>query len=170
MAGCLVSDVRMPAMSGLELQLRLIERRIFIPMVFITAHGDTAMAVAALKRGAVDFLEKPVTREALLRSVKEAFAQDSRRRLIEDERGVVSARHARLSERELSVMSMVIADWSNKEIARALDISPRTVDHHREHIMAKMEAKSLSELIVMGLITGLKELRLQTGPGAGSST
>lgn len=160
--GCLVTDVRMPYMSGLELQQHLIERRIRIPVVFITGHGDVAMSVTALKRGAVDFLEKPFTATALLQSVADALARDERMRQIEEERGIVQTRYAQLTEREALVMTMVTANRSNKEIARALNISPRTVDHHREHLMAKMHARSLHDLIVMGLLCGVHELRLNT--------
>ena len=159
--GCLLTDVRMPRMSGLELQQHLAERDLHIPIVFMTGHGDVATSVTALKRGAVDFLEKPFGAAALLGSVREALARDAVARQIDNERSLVEARFRLLSERESRVMEMVIAGWSNKEIARGLAISPRTVDHHREHVMTKMEAGSLNDLIVMGLICGLRELRLR---------
>lgn len=159
--GCLVTDVRMPGMSGLDLQQHLSRQAMYIPIVFITGHGDVAMSVQALKRGAVDFLQKPFSSETLVRSVREALSVDARRRRIERERFTVCARYAALSEREARVMTMVIEDWSNKEIARALCISPRTVEHHREHVMKKMEARSLSDLLLMGLICGVRELSLQ---------
>jgi FixJ family two-component response regulator len=160
MAGCLVTDVRMRGMSGLELQQRLIDLKMSIPMVFISGHGDIALSATAFKRGAVDFLQKPFPAASLLEAVREALARDERQRRLAAEKSLVLGRYARLGEREALVMSMVIADWSSKEIARALAISPRTVDHHREHVMSKMEARSLPDLIVMGLLCGVQELSL----------
>jgi len=152
--------VRMPKMSGLELQQHLLDRNLRIPTIFITGHGEVAMSVSAFKRGAVDFLEKPFTTMAILQSVRDALRRDARMRRVETERSVVDARCARLSAREARVMSMVISDWSNKEIARVLDISPRTVDHHRAHMMAKMGARSLADLILMGVVSGREEMNV----------
>lgn len=160
MAGCLVTDVRMRNMSGLELQRRLSDEEMLIPMVFISGHGDVSVSATAFKGGAVDFLQKPFGAAPFLKAVREALARDLHQRRLAEERGLVLARYERLGERETRVMSMVIADYSTKEIARALNISPRTVDHHREHVMAKMEARSLPDLIVMGLLCGAQELSL----------
>jgi FixJ family two-component response regulator len=158
--GCLVLDVRMPAMSGLQLQQALIERRVMIPIIFITGHGDIAMSVTALKRGAVDFLEKPFTEQALMRSVNDALARDGRRRRLEVERATVAERFERLTPREQEVMALVVSDRSNKAIASRLKISPRTVEHHREHVMVKMQAGSLHDLIIMAVLCGVHELHL----------
>jgi FixJ family two-component response regulator len=159
-AGCLVTDVRMRNMTGLELQRHLIEAKMLIPMVFISGHGDVSVSATAFKAGAVDFLQKPFAAAPFLQAVEEALARDRRQRQLAEERSIVLGRYVRLSEREARVMSMVIGDYSTKEIARALRISPRTVDHHREHVMAKMQARSLPDLIVMGLLCGAQELSL----------
>jgi FixJ family two-component response regulator len=169
MPGCLVTDVRLPSMSGLELQQHLLDRNMRIPTIFITGHGEVAMSVSAFKRGAVDFLEKPFTTVAILQSVRDALRRDARLRRAETERSILDARCARLSAREARVMSMVISDWSNKEIARALDISPRTVDHHRAHMMAKMGARSLADLILMGVASGREEMSVHALRGQAPS-
>lgn len=159
--GCLVTDVRMCDMSGLELQRHLAERRMLIPIVMVTGHGDVSLSAIAFKSGAVDFLQKPFAASALLQAVQAALDRDTRQRRDSDERTQVLQRYARLSERESRVMSMVIGDWSSKEIARALGISPRTVEHHREHVMSKMAARSLPDLVVMGVLCGAQELSLR---------
>lgn len=158
--GCLVLDVRMPEMTGLELQQTLDTRGIRIPIVFITGHGDVATSVTAFRRGAVDFLEKPFSDRALLDSVGLALARDARARRIESERVTVVERFERLTPREQEVMALVVSDMSAKEIAAGLRISPRTVEHHREHVMVKMQAGSLHDLIIMAVICGVHELRL----------
>lgn len=158
--GCLVLDVRMPAMTGLELQQVLDARGIRIPIVFITGHGDVATSVTAFRQGAVDFLEKPFSDQALLDSVSHALARDARARHIEGDRATVMARFERLTPREQEIMALVASDLSAKEIAAGLRISPRTVEHHREHVMAKMAAGSLHDLIIMAVICGVHELRL----------
>ncbi|MGH8190157.1 MAG: response regulator transcription factor [Rhodanobacteraceae bacterium] len=158
--GCLITDLRMPGIDGLELQQSLRERRIRIPIVFITGHGDAATAVTALKHGAVDFLEKPFGEKQLLASVQQALEKDARDRELADERHVVMARYATLSPRELEVFALVVSDRPNKAIAQALKISPRTVEHHREHLMLKMQAKSHAELITMAVLCGVYELHL----------
>jgi two-component system, LuxR family, response regulator FixJ len=171
MSGCLVTDVRMRGMTGLELQSRLIEMQMLIPVVFVSGHGDLAVSATAFKRGAVDFLQKPFAAAPFLQAVSEALARDERQRRIADETSLVTRRYESLSKRESRVMAMVIADWSTKEIAKALCISPRTVDHHREHVMSKMAARSLADLIVMGLLCGVQELSLRAlrrPPSAGA--
>lgn len=157
---CLVLDVGLPDLDGLKLQEILAEKNDPIPIVFVTGHGDVPTSVAALRNGAIDFLEKPVSDKALLKSVGEALAWDRRRREIERQKVGVTQKFRRLTARERQVMAMVVADKSSKEIARDLGISPRTVEHHRAHIMRKMRAGSLNELIIMAVICGVRELRI----------
>ena len=159
-AGCLVADIRLPRMSGLELQETLAERRVPIPIVFVTGHGDVAMAVTALKRGAVDFLEKPFAEKALLASVELALAHDRKARSSETERALIMARFAQLTAREREVFALVVAERSAKQIAAELSISPRTAEHHREHVMAKMGAASWHELFSIAVVGCLHEPRL----------
>ena len=158
--GCLITDLRMPDIDGLELQSRLAQRHIRLPIIFITGHGDASKAVAALKAGAVDFLEKPFSEAALLRSVKLALDKDANDRRLYDEQAVVRNRFAHLSPREQEVFTLVVSDLPSKEIARRLMISPRTVEHHREHLMLKMQARSLTELVTMAVLCGVRELHL----------
>jgi two-component system, LuxR family, response regulator FixJ len=157
---CLVLDIRMPDVDGLELQRLLAAQNDPIPIVFVTGHADVSTSVMALRNGAVDFLEKPVDGDELLRSVEQALAHDRRRRESEMQRSAVMRRFATLTVRERQIMKLVASDNSSKEIARELDISPRTVEHHRAHIMRKMNAASLNELIIMAVICGVRELRL----------
>jgi two-component system response regulator FixJ len=158
--GCLITDLRMPDIDGLELQSRLAQRQIRLPIIFITGHGDARNAVAALKGGAVDFLEKPFSEQALLRSVGQALDKDANDRRLSGEQAIVRNRFAHLSQREHEVFSLVVSDLPSKEIARRLKISPRTVEHHREHLMLKMQARSLTELITMAVLCGVRELHL----------
>jgi two-component system, LuxR family, response regulator FixJ len=157
---CLVLDISMPDVDGLELQRLLAAQNDPIPIVFVTGHADVSTSVMALRNGAVDFLEKPVDGDELLRSVEQALAHDRRRRESEMQRSAVMRRFATLTVRERQIMKLVASDNSSKEIARELDISPRTVEHHRAHIMRKMNAASLNELIIMAVICGVRELRL----------
>jgi FixJ family two-component response regulator len=157
---CLVLDVGLPDLDGLKLQELLAERNDPIPIIFITGHGDVPTSVTALRNGAIDFLEKPVSDKALLKSVGEALAWDRRRRELEQRKVGVTHKFRRLTTRERQVMAMVVADKSSKEIARDLGISPRTVEHHRAHIMRKMQASSLNELIIMAVICGVRDLKI----------
>lgn len=159
--GCLITDLRMPDIDGFELQKSLLERQIRLPVIFITGHGNMAAAVTALKNGAIDFLEKPFSEKQLLDSVAQALDRDLRDRELAREQAVVKQRYARLTPRERQVYSLVVSDRPNKDIAHALKISPRTVEHHREHLMLKMQANSLAELITMAVLCGIHELRLQ---------
>lgn len=159
--GCLITDLRMPNIDGFELQKSLLERQIRLPVIFITGHGNMAAAVTALKNGAIDFLEKPFSEKQLLDSVEQALDRDLRNRELATGQAVVKQRYARLTPRERQVFSLVVSDRPNKDIARALKISPRTVEHHREHLMLKMQANSLAELITMAVLCGIHELRLQ---------
>ncbi len=154
-SGCLVLDIRMPEMSGLELQEALVARGFNIPIIFITGHGDVPMSVKAMKRGAVDFLEKPFDDETLISCVRQALAQDARTRRIEAQNSTVAVRFSRLTEREQEVMGLVVAGRSNKEIAQKLQCSHRTVEVHRSRLMAKMEAHTLPELVSMAAVCGL---------------
>ncbi len=153
--GCLILDVRMPQISGLELQQILGDRQIRIPIIFITGHGDVQMSVKAMKAGAVDFLEKPFDDETLIHCVREALEQDARARRIEAHNSFVAMRYSRLTEREQEVMRLVVAGCSNKEIALKLRCSHRTIEVHRSRLMVKMEAHTLPELVSMGAICGL---------------
>ena len=158
--GCLITDLRMPDIDGLELQRRLAQQQIRLPIIFITGHGDAGKAVAALKGGAIDFLEKPFSEQALLRSVRLALDKDANDRRLSGEQAIVRNRFAHLSPREHEVFTLVVSDLPSKEIARRLKISPRTVEHHREHLMLKMQARSLTELVTMAVLCGVRELRL----------
>lgn len=157
---CLVLDVSLPDVSGLEIQQQLAERGDPLPIVFITGHGDVSTTVAALKNGAFHFLEKPVDDEELLHSVGEALQWHRRRRESEQQHAGVHQKFETLTARERQIMSMVVRDNSSKQIARELGISPRTVEHHRAHIMKKMDATSLNELVIMSVICGIRELSL----------
>jgi len=150
--GCLVLDVRMPGMSGLELQTRLNERGIFLPVIFMTGHGDVPMAVRAMKSGAVDFLSKPFSHQELLDLVQGALKGEAEQREREDERRMVLDRLRRLTPREEEVMELVVEGQANKVIANRLGISQRTVEIHRSQVMQKMEAASLAELVRMVLL------------------
>ncbi|MDT0636274.1 response regulator transcription factor [Spectribacter hydrogenooxidans] len=158
--GCLLTDLRMPDMDGLKLQRTMRERRMYLPILFVTGHGDVAAAVDALKAGAFDFLEKPIREKRLLDSVAQALEQDARNRELYREKAVVTERYACLSPRERQVLQLVVSDLSNKEVARQLRISPRTVEHHRDRVMLKMQAHSLTELITMAVLCGAHELHL----------
>lgn len=150
-AGCLVLDVRMPGMSGLELQEHLMRQNIHIPAVIITGHGDVPMAVRAMKAGAVDFIEKPFNDEALLDAIRRAIAYEEQQRSQQSEHLQIQQRLAHLTPREHEVMEMVTEGKSNKEIANALGVSAKTIEAHRARVMEKMQAGSLAELVRMAL-------------------
>jgi len=150
-AGCLLLDVRMPGMSGLELQEYLIEHQIEIPVIIITGHGDVHMAVRAMKSGAVDFIEKPFNDEMLLDAIRNALTLDDRRRETRAAKAAIAERLEQLTPREHEVMEMVTAGRSNKEIANVLGVSAKTVEAHRARVMEKMQAGSLAELVRMAI-------------------
>lgn len=150
-SGCLVLDVRMQGMSGLELQEYFLEQHINIPIIIITGHGDVPMSVRAMKSGAVDFIEKPFNDELLLESIRNALALDAKQRAHQAERAEVASRLAQLTPREHEVMEMVTAGKANKEIASSLGVSAKTVEAHRARVMEKMEASSLAELVKMAI-------------------
>jgi two-component system response regulator FixJ len=153
-AGCLITDVRMPDMTGLELLQQLRGKGIKLPVIVITGHGDIPLAVEAMKCGALDFIEKPFAEESILRAVR--AAQDRTKRLgpRSDEEAQLASRLASLSERERQVLEGLVSGQANKIIAHELGISPRTVEVYRANLMTKMQAKSLSELIRMTLAVG----------------
>ena len=153
-AGCLLLDVRMPGMSGLDLQVHLARQDSRLPVIIITGHGDVAMAVKAMKSGAVDFIEKPFHDEELLKSIRSALDYDEEQRTLQSQRAEIAARLVELTPREHEVMEMVTDGKANKEIATALGVSAKTVEAHRARVMDKMRANSLAELVRMALIAG----------------
>ena len=144
---CIVSDIRMPGMSGLDLLHRLKERRGAAPLILITAVGDIAMAVSAVKNGAFDFIEKPFEESRLLAGIRTAVALRRQQASDAGEVEKLRSRFDMLSTRQRQVMELVVAGMSNKEIAYRLDISHKTVENHRAWLMERMDAKSLAELV-----------------------
>lgn len=149
MVGCLVLDVRMPGMSGLQLQQHLTKQQHALPIIFITGHGDIPMAVRAMQAGAKYFLEKPFEDQLLLDYVNEALALDKENQQARLRLTTIRARIANLTDRETEVMDLVIHNHSNKEIAEKLGVSIKTVEFHRSHMMDKMHASSLIDLLNM---------------------
>ena len=145
--GCLILDVRMPGMSGLELQSKLIAEGINIPVIIISGHGDVPMAVQAIKAGAVDFIEKPFRDQVLLDNIQRAVELDAQARCEQSGRYDVEAKLALLTPREQGVMDLLITGKSNKTVAYELGISQKTVDFHRVHILEKMGVDSVVELV-----------------------
>jgi FixJ family two-component response regulator len=153
--GCIILDVRMPGMSGLELQDELNRRGAIIPVIFITGHGDVPMAVEAMQHGAVDFLQKPFSDKDLTDRIQRAIATDIRNRTLLGQKDRVRARLAALTRREMQVLQLVTLGKSNKVVAADLGVSQRTVEIHRAHLMEKMEATSLAHLVRMTMIAGM---------------
>jgi two-component system response regulator FixJ len=153
-SGCVITDVRMPGMSGIDLLRRLKEMGIGLPVIVITGHGDVPLAVEAMKFGAVDFLEKPFDDDVLLASVRSALDRSEASAQLETERAEIRARIALLTNREHEVLDGLVAGHPNKIIAFDLKISPRTVEIYRANVMTKMKAASLSELVRMALVAG----------------
>ncbi len=149
--GCLITDIRMPDMDGLELQQELVNRRVELPVIIVTGHGDVPLAVRAMKAGAIDFIEKPFDDELLLASVRRAFTEGQRTRMDTALADMAKERIAALTPRERQVLEYLVAGRPNKVIAYELDISPRTIEIHRAHLMDKMQAHSLSELVRMAI-------------------
>jgi two-component system, LuxR family, response regulator FixJ len=152
---CVISDVRMPGLSGIDLLRRLKELGIGVPVIVVTGHGDVPLAVEAMKFGAVDFLEKPFDDEILLASVRSALQQHAGQARRQAERSEIEKRLVALSPRERDVLDGLVAGNANKRIAFDLGISARTVEIYRANLMAKMKAESLSELVRMALIAGI---------------
>ncbi len=147
--GCLLLDIRMPGMSGLELQAELKRRKVDLPVIILTGHGDVKVAVHAMKAGAVDFIEKPFNNELLLQSIQNAIAGSLRSGSIRIRRQEIMQRLGALTTRERQVLDLVAAGETNKGVARHLGISEKTVEIHRAKVMEKMRAKSLAELVKM---------------------
>jgi two-component system response regulator FixJ len=154
-SGCVITDVRMPEISGIELLRKVRELDLGLPVIVMTGHGDVALAVEAMKIGAADFLEKPFDDEVMLASVRAALGRQEQDAEREAERAELHERLAALSAREREVLEGLVAGRQNKTIAFDLGISPRTVEIYRANVMDKMRAGSLSELVRMALTAGL---------------
>jgi two-component system response regulator FixJ len=154
--GCLIADIRMPGMDGLELQRRLVEQSLPFPLIVVTGHGDVPLAVRAMKAGALDFIQKPFAAKAILESTKNAMTQVAEPQQLDALEVAAKARVDSLSRREREVLQGLLSGLPNKSIAYELGISPRTVEVHRGRVMQKMGARSLSELVRLGLAAGLQ--------------
>ncbi|MEM8781445.1 MAG: response regulator [Planctomycetota bacterium] len=154
MAGCVVADLRLPGMSGLEMVEALIERGVRLPVMMITGHGDVSAAVRAFKNGCIDFIEKPFSDKALLERIDRAIDLDFELREQRGQLATIQERLATLTVRESQVMSMVVVGKLNKQIAAELNLSHKTVEVHRAHVMTKMGAASLAELVRMAAAVG----------------
>lgn len=154
-AGCLLLDVRMPGVSGLELQEGLRTRGIELPIIFMTAYADVATSVRAMKAGAFDFVEKPFNDQLLLEAVHRALRQDAQRRTVRHDRETIVQRIRSLTSRERQVLERVVAGRTNREIAEEWGISEKTVKIHRGRVMEKMQADSLAELVLLAQYGGV---------------
>jgi two-component system, LuxR family, response regulator FixJ len=154
-ASCVITDVRMPEMSGIDLLRRLKELKIDVPVIVITGHGDVPLAVEAMKVGASDFLEKPFDDEVLLASVRSALKRQDGEKRRNSGRTEIENKLTTLSNRERDVLNGLVAGRANKQIAYDLGISPRTVEIYRANLMNKMQAGSLSDLVRMALLAGI---------------
>jgi FixJ family two-component response regulator len=152
--GCLVLDIRMPGMSGLELQQKLNEKHSILPIIFITGHGDVPMAVEAMQAGAVDFIQKPFRDQDLIDRINQALEKDAANRAALGERNDIRRRLETLTPREREVLDLVVHGKANKVIAGDLKLSQRTVEIHRARVMEKMQASSLAHLVRMVLEVG----------------
>ena len=144
---CVVADVRLPGLSGIELQRELKHRQAALPVILITGHGDIPMAVAAVKEGAFDFIEKPFDDEQLVRAIAAAAAHASSQTIADQERAEIAARLRELSPRQREVMDLVVQGLASKQIAARLGISPRTVESYRAWVMERMEAHNIADLV-----------------------
>ncbi|WP_454817275.1 response regulator FixJ [Labrys neptuniae] len=152
--GCVITDIRMPEIDGIELLRRLNTAAVHLPVVVMTGHGDVPLAVEAMKLGAMDFLEKPFEDERLVNVLHTAFEQSTRATKVATDTRELAARLASLSPRERQVMNGLVAGLSNKMIAKDYDISPRTVEVYRANVMTKMQAGSISELVKLAIRSG----------------
>jgi len=150
--GCIVLDIRMPGMSGMELHRHLVEQHATMPVIFVTGHGDVPMAVEAMHKGAFDFIQKPYRDQDLLDRINQALAWDEEHRSQEDRKRELLERSQSLTPREREVMECVVRGLANKVIAMDLDLSQRTVEIHRARVMEKMHARSLAELVRMSMV------------------
>jgi two-component system response regulator FixJ len=166
-SGCIITDVRMPDISGIDLLRRLKELKVFLPAIVITGHGDVPLAVEAMKLGAADFLEKPFDDEAMLAAVRSALTRGDNERHRETERAEINERLASLSNRERDVLNGLVVGQANKQIAFELGISPRTVEIYRANLMSKIQARSLSELVRMALTAGILSSAAPEAPPQG---
>ncbi|MEZ5540087.1 MAG: response regulator FixJ [Pseudomonadales bacterium] len=146
-SGCLVLDIRMPGMSGLELQEKLSQMDCILPIIFITGHGDVPMAVKAIKAGAADFVQKPFRDQDLIDRIREVLQEDAEARVDKLQKAEVLRRIGTLTEREREVMEQVVDGKANKVVAIDLNVSQRTVEIHRANVMDKMKARSLAQLV-----------------------
>ena len=162
-ASCLVLDVRLPGLSGLDFQAELGKANIHIPIIFMTGHGDIPMSVQAMKAGAVDFLTKPFRDQDMLDAVAAALERDHKRRQDEHRVADLRLRLDGLTEREREVMGLVTAGLMNKQIAGELGLSEITVKIHRGHVMRKMAARSLADLVRMAEVLGVRRSKPQGG-------
>lgn len=144
--GCLLLDLCMPGMDGLAVQRELLQRHINLPIIFMTAYGSIRDSVSAVKAGALDFLEKPVSAAVLIERIRQALELDAQQRAMQNGQAEIRARYERLSPREREIMAFIAEGKSSKQVAQLLGISPRTVDAHRARLMVKMRASSLAEL------------------------
>jgi two-component system response regulator FixJ len=151
-SGCIITDVRMPGMTGIELLHKLKQLGVAVPVIVVTGHADVPLAVEAMKIGAADFLEKPFDDEALLHAVRSACSEQGSKDRHRAERAEIDSRLATLSNRERDVLQGLVRGLANKQIAFDLGISPRTVEIYRANLMTKMQASSLSDLVRMALI------------------
>lgn len=154
-AGCIITDVRMPGLSGIELLQKLDEAGSRIPVIVMTGHADVPLAVEAMKLGAADFLEKPFEEEAMLKAIRACLSRSEETQRTDALREDVQERIAALSHREHQVLEYLVAGHANKTIAYDLGISPRTVEVYRANVMTKMKVSSLSELVRMALLAGI---------------
>lgn len=154
MSGCLLLDIRMPGINGMELQRKLNERNSILPIIFVTGHGDVPMAVEAMQHGAVDFVQKPYREQELLEKIEHAIELDRESRQGLQQRQAIRQRVESLTPRELDVLRLMVEGRANKVIAADLDISQRTVEIHRARVMEKLEAKSLAHLVRMVMAIG----------------
>jgi two-component system, LuxR family, response regulator FixJ len=163
-SGCIITDVRMPEISGIDLLRQLKALKIVVPVIVVTGHGDVPLAVEAMKIGAAEFLEKPFDDEVLLNAVRSALNRQNTDSKRQAERAGIDRRLAALSNRERDVLQGLVSGLANKQIAFNLGISPRTVEIYRANLMTKMEASSLSDLVRMALLAGV--LSAETSPDA----
>lgn len=152
--GCLVLDIRMPGMSGMELQEALVAEAVGLPIIFLTGHGNVRMSAKAFRTGAIDFLEKPFDETVLLQRIHEALRLDRANRESADRQAQASSRLAMLTPREREVMLLLVSGNANKEIAARLDLSTRTIETHRGRIMEKTGVQSVTELVELAISSG----------------
>jgi FixJ family two-component response regulator len=160
---CVLADLRLPGLSGLELQVELKRRHAAVPVVFISGRADVVSGVEAMKRGAVDFLEKPLDHASLVAAIEKAFLENRHRREVQVERHDLEERAERLTPREREVFALVVTGLGNKQVGAELGATEKTIKVHRARVMEKMEAGSLAELVLMADRLGLTPTSLRQG-------